>query len=264
MLKKLQKPFALFVALTLGSCASVGHGVRRLPMEEGPVGGRPLTYSDADIFACIDQGGRGEVYRVPYLYVTDQTSLPDIAVATFAVFRIFGGGYNPSFANAAIVHDYLYAAGTPGDTAAQKSADDIFMKLQRSEGVDAASIAVMEATFALVRRSTGDANPFGRRSEWRWADPSTGRFARNPPDKSYAKTRVVNLSNCATFDARETRKSRVLHACLHHRYMSTNDLDFWPQRSRPADKPVIPGPLRSVSQPHEVRNYMAGDCRPYA
>lgn len=263
-MKGMQKPVALVVALALGSCASVGYGVHRLPIEEAAVGGRPLTYSDADIFACIDRNGRGEVYRVPYLYVTDQTSLPDAAVAVFALIRMVGGGYNPSFSNAAIVHDYLYAAGTPGDVAGQEVADDVFMKLLKSEDVDAASITLIQGTFVLVRQTTGDTNPFGRRNEWRWADPATGRFSRNPPQKAHAKTRVVSLASCAIFDARETRKSRVLHACLHHRYMSTNDLNFWPARNQLAEKPKIPGPLRSFSRPQDVRAYMEGDCRSYS
>lgn len=259
-----KRSVAISAAIALGSCTSIGHGVHRLPMEEGPVGGRPLSYSDADIFACIDRNGRGEVYRVPYLYVTDQSSLPDPVVAIFAVLRSFGGGFNPSFSKAAIVHDYLYAAGVPGDVAAQKAADDIFMRLQRSEGVDGASITIMEAAFVGVRQLPGNTNPFGRRSEWRWADPETGRFATVRPNKANAKTRILNLASCATFDARKTDKSKRLHACLHYRYMSTNDLDFWPLRIQFEEKPAIPRLLRAYSRPDDVRAYMAGDCRNYS
>jgi len=70
---------------------------------------------------------RGEVYAVPYGFVTDGASIP-------CVLRPFcGDPMTTPRLYAAIVHDYLYAGGDPEATRAD--ADDLFRDMQISLGV---------------------------------------------------------------------------------------------------------------------------------
>lgn len=229
------------------------------------VDGRLLTYSEGDLFGCVDRDGGGDVYRVPYLYASDQSSIPSGLLPIINI-SAGKGSLNPQFARSAILHDFLYAIGTPGDVRGQEVADRLFLKLQRLEGVGDGPLREMDLAFAAVRSGFVRPNAYGRDLEWnRWADPMTTGFAESTfrPSKRHARAIVVTLRNCAVFDDFKSVASRRLHACLHNRYMSTNDLAFWPPERQFAIKPEIPAPLRSISTPADVAGYMKGDCRAY-
>lgn len=240
------------------AASSVGpYGVHRVTMLEPAVDGRPVTFSEFDIFACIDRNGSGEIYRVPYRYVTDQTSIPSGLIGFLA-----GQGLNPMYSNAAIVHDYFYATGKPGNIALQKRADEDLVTLMRSERVSEGNLAKVRAAFNLVRLDLTSKNPFGAEREWsRWADPVTLTYARTGvPARQTGISPVVVLGSCHVFDsvATEPQRSALLHACLHNRYRSTLAVGFWPPLTPPRTPPLIPTPLRIHSA--RTAEFMAGDC----
>jgi hypothetical protein len=250
---------ALVLAETAAASSVSSYGVRRVAMRDLYSGGRPLTFSDADIFACVDRQRSAEIYRVPYLYVTDQTSIPKEVLPFIDL-----SGTNPLFADAAIIHDYLYAVGRPGDLLGQKTADEDFVILARSQRVS--SLAQREIGWAFDRnRDLNPTNPFGHEREWnRWADPNTNKLAtsKNLPDKKGAIVRVLTLGNCKVFDQDSPASKRLL-ACLHIRYMSSDDIRFWPKTRQFEDPPLLPRPLKPYLTQTDIKQYRQQDCRAY-
>lgn len=232
---------------TVSAASSVGpYGVQRVTMLEDDEDGRPLTFSESDIFACVMTRGdqRASVYRVPYGYVTDQTSLPRRSIA----FLLGKDGRLAMFANAAIVHDYLYASGERTDKAARRRADEIMAELLAAEHVQPRIVEIISLAFSLARGTHGVITrliqllrldgmlqvkefakslegAFGTEEEWtRWANPYTLRLIGNDhrprlPDDALP---VTHLRDCRVFDgaAGDEVDRRRLHACLHFYFPS--------------------------------------------
>jgi hypothetical protein len=239
--------------------SSVGpYGVARQKTRVPPVGGRPVTYSEADIFACIDRKGAGEIYRVPAYYVTDQTSIPKELMPFIDL-----GGTHPLFADAAIVHDYLYAVGKPGDRIRQELADEAMVILARAERLSGLAIKEISGAFFVARQIGGT---YGKDDEWRrWIHPHDLEYVvpGMRPTRKRDSAHILSVKNCAVFDAHRQpvstpayRRSLKLHACLHHRHRSDQDRTLW-ATVRPLEPTRMPTSLKSASSGPEVADYRA-------
>ena len=277
MIRLLRRLAAALMAATIGLqgvalADSVGpFGVGRKPVLDDSgfnalIDGRPLTYSESDMFACVQAGPRAEVYQVPYLYVSDQTSIPNKAHFVLGDLLAMYGGLNPAYTDGALIHDYLYAVGNPGDVGSQAIADTVFFNLMRAQRVNSKIIYTFEGTFQKVRERRGASNPFGQPKEWaRWANPDDQSLSAFTPVKQGASARVMSLPNCRVFDDNRADRGRRLHACLHYRYMSTRDTKLWPPAGRYVTDPVFPQALRLYADTlEEAQAYLAGDCSAYS
>ena len=160
-------------------------GIRMALIRSYTIEGRRVAILSEDWIYCYPP--TGEVILVPKGYMTDFASIP--AVAEF-FFDSFG-----KHAEAAVVHDWLYAVGAPG----QKSkADSIFRFAMEEQGVPARDRDLM---YAAV--SVGGTNAYGRAGEWdrRFGDPDTGRPLPRSPFVKPATPVVQTVSDCAALDA---------------------------------------------------------------
>jgi len=119
---------------------------------------------------CYDP--TGEVYRVSRYFETDFASIPDWA-------QFYINPKDKSVIGAAIVHDWLYAVGEPGDEAAKRRADEIFRHELKEAGVNSVKRNIM---YAAV--STFGGRSFGGAEEMRFRNPGNGKaFTKNKPSK---------------------------------------------------------------------------------
>ncbi len=102
---------------------------------------------------------------VPAGFVTDFASIP-----AFAQFLIQPFGRH---APAAVIHDFLYAIGTPK---ARKYADLLFLHAMRDAGVPAFRRRLMYAAVKL-----GGWRGYGRPKDWAFVSPDDGRDLEQPP-----------------------------------------------------------------------------------
>ena len=112
--------------------------------------GRRLVVLREDWFVCYAPAG--ELYRVPASFVTDFASVPD----TFWALAPPWGQWN----EAAVVHDWIYAVGEPGQRA---HADEVFhwtMLQTRVKRVQA------DGMYEAVR--LGGGNGYGLPGDWRF------------------------------------------------------------------------------------------------
>jgi hypothetical protein len=287
---------AVLTALQPGVAAasSVGrYGVNRVAMLDADVDGRPLTFSESDIFACVTRPNedRARVYRVPYGYVTDQTSIPRQAIA----FLLGKEGTRMAvYANAAIVHDYLYASGDATDKESRRLADEVMTELLVAEEVSHFVVFVIDTTFAAARGVGGAADAlsslpgfstlkpwitrlkgaFGRDDEWkRWANPYTLRQLNAGYRVRLAEDSkpITTLVDCKVFDSTEEgdrQRHLLLHACLHSRWAREARPPLpWPghPEGRPWPGPRIPLPLADLVD--DVESLDPGrlhDCNAFA
>lgn len=236
---------------------SVGpYGVNRVTMVSDHTDGRPLTFSESDIFACVKFPGErtARIYRVPYGYATDQTSVPRRAIALV----VGDDGFNSMYANAAIVHDYLYAVGPVSDDDTWSQADQAMGLLLESELVDHRIVDIIgyafdfnrardDATRAHIAKKfktvagrfvswaadflfgsplktwlSSQESAFGKEREWRrWANP----YSLEPLSEAYGDRSglpparlTLRPSGCQVFDDRTHPEHILLHTCLHKRY----------------------------------------------
>jgi len=118
----------------------------------------------------------GDVFLVPRGYETDFASIPKIA--RWAV-NPFG-----NHAEAAVVHDWLYAVGEPGK---RKDADQVFRFAMKEQGVNIVRRNVM---YRAVRR--GGEKAYGLDKEWLFKDPRT--FSEvSPPLKRPSKAAIDKI-----------------------------------------------------------------------
>lgn len=120
--------------------------------------GRPLYAMAREFDWCDDL--TGQVVAVPEGFVTDFASIP------WYVRPILKP--DGPYAQAAIIHDYLYALGTPGDEAGRKVADDMLMAAMIDYQVPRAD---REAIYLGVHK--GGSGGYGLPSDWRFVDIST-------------------------------------------------------------------------------------------
>jgi hypothetical protein len=119
-----------------------------------------------------------QVIRVPRGFETDFASIPYWASAVL----------NPigDDAEAAVVHDWLYAVGEKGG---REEADTIFL-----DAMQAAHVPPLERKLMYEAvRAEGAAN-YGAPSEWRFVDPETEKPVKGP--KKPASAVVATLKSC--------------------------------------------------------------------
>ena len=117
----------------------------------------------------------GEVFLVPSGYETDFASIPG---AARGIINPFG-----DHAEAAVIHDWLYAVG---ESDSRPSADGIFRYAMKEQGVN---IVRRNAMHRAVRM--GGNTAYGREEEWRFRDPRTLNDAPEPfprPEKAAVET----------------------------------------------------------------------------
>ena len=135
-------------------------GVRRFALDE--------TYAYLYDATC-------EVIVVPEGFLTDFASIPGLARALF----------NPAdYAEASLVHDWLYAAGATGDEPARKKADDIFRAMLKESAFSGWKVS---AIYRSVRM--GGKKGFGLDGDYAFWDFDTRRQIddREKPAKIYYK-----------------------------------------------------------------------------
>lgn len=122
---------------------------------------------------------------VPRGFVTDFASIPRWLTALLPP--------DGRYAEAAVVHDWLYAIGTPGDQAGRRRADILFAVAMRESGV---GWFVRALLFLGVR--LGGMRDYGSLGEWRFADPSV-QEADEPIwfDPPFSRTRARDTLFCA-------------------------------------------------------------------
>jgi uncharacterized protein YceK len=160
----MKRALTMIAVLALSGCASVTTpetslhvAVERDAHREGY---RRVAVLTDDYFWCYPL--THEVIRVPRGFETDFASIP------YAV----SGIIDPMGDNmeAAVIHDYLYAVGEPGQR------DPIRRKLM----------------YETVRM--GGAKNYGAPTEWRFADPETQKPIKAPPKPKTAI--VAHLNRC--------------------------------------------------------------------
>lgn len=179
-------------------------GVPNVIIRDGDIGGRRLAIVASDWFYCYPP--TRELILVPRGYVTDFASIPSAFRGLIDVY-----GFN---IEGALVHDWLYAVGQPGERA---KADDVIRYALMEQHVD---LVRRNAVHRAVRMGGGDA--YGKVAEWdrRFGDPQSGQRLPKSPYRRPA-TAVVGLidGTCSSLD-----KPEVL-ASLHRTYNSAN----WPR-----------------------------------
>jgi len=179
-------------------------GVPNVIIRDGDIGGRRLAIVAADWLYCYPP--TRELILVPKGYVTDFASIPSAFRGLIDVY-----GFN---IEGALVHDWLYAVGQPGE---RGKADDVIRYALMEQHVD---IVRRNAVHRAVRMGGGDA--YGKADEWdrRFGDPQTGQRLPKSPYRRPA-TAVVGLidGTCSSLD-----KPEVL-AALRRTYNSAD----WPR-----------------------------------
>lgn len=125
--------------------------------------GRAL-YVLGDRFSyCEDRTGR--IISVPPGFVTDFASIPGPVRGLLPP--------DGPYARAAILHDFLYAVGAPGE---RKAADDVLMAAMVEYKVPAAT---REIIYTAVRLGGGAG--YGLKSDWAFVSPNTLQPRPGPP-----------------------------------------------------------------------------------
>jgi len=119
-----------------------------------------------------------QVFRVPRGFETDFASIP---IWVSAVFNPIGDD-----AEAAVVHDWLYAVGEKGQ---REQADSIFLYAMQQSHVP----AIQSKMLYEAVRAGGEKN-YGAPGEWRFVDPETEKPARGPRKPLTAV--VTTLRSC--------------------------------------------------------------------
>lgn len=170
---------AIAVSLTLSACATthpkvIALGKISMVDVEGALdfaeGRQPYVMLDHALF-CHPASER--VIAVPKGYVTDLASIPDIAAWLV----------DPSglYATGAIVHDYLFAVGSPGDREGFDTANEIFSDYLKEFEVNFLTrVAINSAV-----RTPIAFNAYGNQNGWdnRFADLFEGTFTSPPFSK---------------------------------------------------------------------------------
>jgi hypothetical protein len=138
-----------------------------------------------------------EVIRVPRGFETDFASIPYIAA----------GFIDPMGDNmeAAVIHDYLYAVGEPGQ---REKADTILLDALEQHHVDPIRRKMMYEAVRL-----GGAKNYGAPSEWRFVDPETQKPIKPPPKPKTAI--IAQLKRCEDLKGATFLKMRAVAALPH-------------------------------------------------
>ncbi|MEQ1931145.1 MAG: DUF1353 domain-containing protein [Parvularculaceae bacterium] len=148
--------------------------------------GRRVAVLTDDWLYCYPE--TGEVFLVPGGYETDFASIP--AAARWAI-SPFG-----NHAEAAVIHDWLYAVGEKDK---RLQADEIFRHAMKENGVNVVRRNLM---FEAVRR--GGDKSYGAAEEWRFRDPRTLEHLAEPPLARPDKA-AVDVIDCEELDVETPR-----------------------------------------------------------
>ena len=176
----MKREVTLIAVLALAGCASVTKPETSLHVaverDAHREGFRRVAVITDDYFWCYPL--THEVIRVPRVFETDFASIP------YAV----SGIIDPMGDNmeAAVIHDYLYAVGEPGQ---REKADTILLDALEQHHVDPIRRKLMYETVRM-----GGAKNYGAPTEWRFADPETQRPIKAPPKPKTAI--VAHLNRC--------------------------------------------------------------------
>lgn len=187
--------WVLLAALTLSACVSTTPetslhvAVERDTRREGF---RRVAVITDDYYYCYPL--THEVIRVPRGFETDFASIPYVAA----------GFIDPMGDNmeAAVIHDYLYAVGEPGQ---REKADTILLDALEQHHVDPIRRKLMYETVRL-----GGAKNYGAATEWRFADPETQKPIKPPPKPRTAI--VARLNRCEDLKGGTFLRMRALAA----------------------------------------------------
>lgn len=155
-------------------------------------GFRRLAVLTDDYYYCYPL--THEVIKAPKGFETDFASIP---YAVSALFDPMGDN-----AEAAVIHDYLYAVGEPGQ---REKADTIFLDALAQHHVDPIRRKLM---YEAVR--AGGAQAYGAPSEWRFVDPETEKPIKPPPKPKSAI--VARLNSCSELKGMTFLKLRAMGA----------------------------------------------------
>jgi hypothetical protein len=144
--------------------------------------GRRVAILTDDWLYCYPPDSK--LYRVPRGYLTDFASIPQ---AARTIFNPFG-----DHAEAAVIHDWLYAVGEANQ---RPYADSVFLYAMKEQGVNVAARSIM---FRSVRLGGDEA--YGAEQEWTFYDPET--FEPLPPPFGRPDVAAVESIAC---DELETR-----------------------------------------------------------
>ncbi len=175
----MRRTFILIAALLLSACATEMPTSLHLALERDARrdGYRRVAVLTDDYYYCYPL--THEVIRIPRGFETDFASIP---FATSALFDPMGDN-----SEAAVLHDYLYAVGEPGQ---REKADTILLDTLSRQHVDPLRRKLM---YEAVR--AGGAGSYGRASEWRFVDPETQKPIKGPPKPKSAI--VAQLKSCS-------------------------------------------------------------------
>jgi len=167
------------VLLALCGCASEPPKALHVAFERDArrEGFRRVAVITDDFYYCYPL--THEVIRVPKGFETDFASVP---YAVSALIDPMGDN-----AEAAVIHDYLYAVGEPGQ---REKADTIFLDALAQHHVDPIRRKLM---YEAVR--AGGAQNYGAPGEWRFVDPETERPVKAPPKPKSGI--VAKLNSCS-------------------------------------------------------------------
>ncbi len=142
-----------------------------------------------DWLYCDDD--TGDVFLVPAGFVTDFASIPAPArVAISSCGR---------HAEAAVIHDWLYAIGTPGDETARNVADRLFLQAMKEQRVNFIKRRAMHSTVAF-----GGGGAFGQESDYAFVDAETFQPV-DPPFPQPATAPITRLDSCKRLSAARKR-----------------------------------------------------------
>ncbi|MEM8988243.1 MAG: DUF1353 domain-containing protein [Pseudomonadota bacterium] len=162
-----------------------GAALRHVPTTTRLRDGRRVAILLEDWFYCDPQSDL--VYKVPRGFETDFPSIPT---------RLLRAVFDDKRAEeAALLHDYLYAVGTPGDDEGRGIADELFRNILEESNVSFPRRKAMYRAVQAFRLVEGKNSPYGRSSEWdNFADPMTTLPACAPFEKPHSA--VVGRSQC--------------------------------------------------------------------
>jgi hypothetical protein len=173
---------ALLLTPLLAACQSLERPLEdtalHVAFEKGArrEGFRRVAVITEDYYYCYPQ--TRQVIRVPRGFETDFASIP---YWVSAVFNPIGDD-----AEAAVVHDWLYAVGEKDQ---REQADSIFLYAMQQAHVPPLQSKMM---YEAVR--AGGAASYGAPSEWRFVDPETEKPVRAPKKPPTAV--VATLKSC--------------------------------------------------------------------
>jgi hypothetical protein len=186
----------LALSVSLAACASMTTPETSLHVaverDAHREGFRRVAVLTDDYFWCYPL--THEVIRVQKGFETDFASIP---YAVSAVIDPMGDNME-----AAVIHDYLYAVGEPGQ---REKADTILLDALQQHHVDPIRRKLM---YEAVR--AGGAKNYGAPTEWRFVDPETQKPIKPPPKPKSAI--VARLNRCEDLKGMTFLKMKAIAA----------------------------------------------------